>query len=225
MFDFFKVRNAKLGWNELQSADDAVLMEQLKSGNDDAFAVIVDRYRRLVFSVAIRIVKNESEAEEVAQAVLMEVYRKVEQFSASRGTLKMWLLQYAYSRSINRRHYLEERQFYSKIDLEEADPIIRTANSISMRGLSSIETGLLVRRALGELSAKQQEMIELVYFKGLTLKEAAEKTGETMSVVSHNYYRGLLKMREIIEQRPRAELDRNAEVGMMEVQNFKPRPV
>ena len=78
-------------------------MRLLKSGNHDAFAVIVDRYQRLVLSVALRIVKNECEAEDVVQTVFVDIFKKLGQFDASRGTLKMWLLQYAYSRSLNRR--------------------------------------------------------------------------------------------------------------------------
>ena len=58
-----------LSWSQLQGEDDCALMQQLVAGNDDALAVIVDRYQRLVLSVALRIVKDVSEAEEVAQTV------------------------------------------------------------------------------------------------------------------------------------------------------------
>jgi RNA polymerase sigma-70 factor (ECF subfamily) len=75
-------------WAELQEASDAELLRRLMSGEDDAFAVIVDRYQRLVFSVAVRIVKDEGEAEDVVQTVFLEIFRKAEQFDPRRGTLK-----------------------------------------------------------------------------------------------------------------------------------------
>ncbi len=92
-----------LSWSQLQDEDDCALMQQLVAGNDDALAVIVDRYQRLVLSVALRIVKDVSEAEEVAQTVFLNIFRNAGKFDPIRGTLKVWLLQYAYTRSINRR--------------------------------------------------------------------------------------------------------------------------
>jgi RNA polymerase sigma-70 factor (ECF subfamily) len=79
--------------NELEGEEDGEQIRQLLVGNDDALAVIVDRYQRLVFSVALRIVKDEGEAEDVVQIVFTDIFKKVEQFDAARGTLKMWILQ------------------------------------------------------------------------------------------------------------------------------------
>ncbi len=56
------------------------------------------------------------EAEDLTQSVFLEIYRRAGQFDARRGTLKVWLLQYAYSRSINRRNYLLVRHFYSRLE-------------------------------------------------------------------------------------------------------------
>ncbi len=224
---FAKSRPSKLAWGELQRASDPELIAQVCSGNGDALAVIVDRYRRLVFSVAFRIVKNECEAEDVTQGVFIEIYRKAAQFDPARGTLKMWLLQFTYSRSINRRQYLEQREFYTQAGLDEVAPFQTAVSSLRLHGLSSDETGLVVRRALGSLNNDQQTAIELVYFQGLTLKEAAEKTGETLAAVRHHYYRGLIRMRAFISAEGSAYAAPSlaeADLGL-EVANLKPRPV
>ena len=227
MFNFGKSDKTKLTWSDLLQSSDAVLVAELQSGNDDAFAAIVDRYRKLVFSVALRIVKNESEAEDVVQSVFLEIYKKVGQFDAGRGTLKVWLLQYAYSRSINRRNYLEQRHFYTQRAVDEVDQLEFASGKMPHQGLSSSETGLLVRRALQSLNENQQMAIELVYFHGLTLEEAAEKSGETLSATRHHYYRGLLKMREFLTtEAPHAALKLEEAVSLgLEVQNLKPRPI
>ncbi len=183
----------------LQEASDLELVRHLLSGDDDAFAVIVDRYQRLVFSVAIRIVKDEGEAEEVVQIVFMDIFRKVEKFDPSRGTLKMWVLQYAYSRSVNRRHHLDNRQFYTRVDLNEIDAENCLLGSASGNALSPGETGRLVEQALNHLNPDQRRAIELVYFEGRTFPEAAEATGRTLHALRHHYYRGLIKIREFIE--------------------------
>lgn len=216
-----------LSWNQLQEAGDPELVRQLKAGNDDALAVIVDRYQRLVLSVALRIVKNQCEAEDVVQTVFVDVFKNVEQFDPSRGTLKTWLLQYAYSRSINRRRYLEHRQFYSQSALDEVDPLSFSVGSVRTDGLSDREAGLLIREALGSLNAKQQSAIELVYFEGLTLDEAAQKTGETLPAIRHHYYRGLIKLREFISSSKSAHAKgavRTDTIGL-EVTNVRPRPI
>jgi len=65
-------------------------------------------------------VRDVSEAEEVTQSVFLEIYRAARQFDPARGNLKVWLLQFAYHRSINRRNYLTLRQFYSRVDIDQA---------------------------------------------------------------------------------------------------------
>src|SRR5258708_25460166 len=152
----------------LQEASDLELVRHLLSGDDDAFAVIVDRYQRLVFSVAIRIVKDEGEAEEVVQIVFMDIFRKVEKFDPSRGTLKMWVLQYAYSRSVNRRHHLDNRQFYTRVDLNEIDAENCLLGSASGNALSPGETGRLVEQALNHLNPHQRRAIQLRSFERRT---------------------------------------------------------
>ncbi len=214
-------------WSELQEAGDPELVRQLISGNDDALAVIVDRYQRLVFSVALRIVKDEGEAEDLVQTVFVDIFKKAEQYDPSRGTLKVWLLQYAYSRSINRRHYLEQREFYSQMEVDE---VIGSGFSIGARrsdGLSTAEVSHLVDQALGSLNTKQRTAISLVCFQGLTLDEAAQKTGETPPAIRHHYYRGLMKLREFIGTNKSSQKAQSsvAERVSLEVAHLKPRPI
>ncbi len=208
-------------------------MRQLAARNDDALAVIVDRYQRLVFSVALRIVKNVCEAEDVVQSVFLDIFRKAEQYDPSRGTLRVWLLQYAYTRSINRRHYLEQRQFYSQLELDEVDPFVFSTEPVNGNRLSSGETVRLMREALSMLNPRQQTAIELVYFEGLTFAEAAQKTGESVPALRHNYYRGLMKLREVVKSGSKsgsltAEIESAAapaEDIRLEVANLKARTI
>ena len=218
----------KISWNELQELSDTELSRELLSGRDDAFAVLVDRYQRLVFSVALRIVKDEGEAEDLVQTVFADVFKKMEQFDSSRGTLKVWLLQYAYSRSINRRHYLEQRQFYSRAEVDEVIALGYTMGATRSAGLSTAEVSRLVAQALGSLSERQQRAITLVYFQGLTLDEAAEQTGETLPTIRHHYYRGLMKLRDFIStgKSLKQTEELNADKRQpLEVGHLKPRAI
>src|SRR6202166_4827156 len=97
------------------------VVQELQTGNTDAFAVIFNGYHRLVHVTALHILRDASEAEDLTQSVFLEIYRKAGQFDPRRGTLKVWLLQHAYSRSANRRNYLLVRQVYNKADVSAVD--------------------------------------------------------------------------------------------------------
>jgi len=226
MFHTTDPRDEQISWSELQKASDPELVRQLRSGNNDAFAVLVDRYQRLVLTVALRIVKEECEAEDVVQTVFLEVFKNVGKFDASRGTLKMWLLQYAYSRSINRRRYLEHRQHYSQLELDDAESERHCTEAVRFDRLSPGETSRFVRQALKALNPKQQLAIELVYFEGFTLEEAAQRTGETLSSMRHHYYRGLMKLREFITATSSTLAENSSATPIeLEVPNPTPRPI
>ncbi len=226
MFHTINPRDEQISWSDLQNVPDPELIRQLRSGNNDAFAVIVDRYQRLVLTVALRIVKEECEAEDVVQTVFLEVFKNVGKFDASRGTLKVWLLQYAYSRSINRRRYLEHRQHYSQLELNDAEAENYSADDVRFDRLSPGETSRFVRQALKALNPKQQSAIELVYFEGLTLEEAAQRTGETLSSMRHHYYRGLMKLREFITATSSTLAENISAVPIeLEVPDPTPRPI
>src|SRR5690348_1572593 len=103
----------------MQELSDEDLMAHAQAGHHDALAVIVGRYQRLVWSVAAKIVHDPGEAEDVVQTVFVDLFQKMALFEPDRGTLKVWLMQFAYSRSINRRYHLQRRQFYNQAELEE----------------------------------------------------------------------------------------------------------
>src|SRR5258708_4117174 len=187
-----------LEWADLQKACDNELLQQLILGNDDAFAVIVDRYQRLIYSVAYKLVKDEGEAEDVVQIVFLDVFRKKGLFDPSKGTLKMWLLQYAYTRSINRRYHLQHRHFYSNVNLEEIMPLALSTERAADRWLTATEAARYLAQAFALLNPKQRKAIELISIEGMTFQEAARKAGESLPATRHNYYRGMVKLRDIL---------------------------
>ena len=106
-------------WEELPRLSDAQVIACLQGGQKDALAVLFDRYQKLVLSIALKIVRDRGEAEEVTQTVFLDIYRAVAQFDPRKGSTKVWLMQYAYHRAINRRQHLRGRDFYQNTELEE----------------------------------------------------------------------------------------------------------
>jgi RNA polymerase sigma-70 factor (ECF subfamily) len=173
-------------------------MACLQEGRSDALAVLFDRYEKLVLRIALRIVRDPGEAEDVTQTVFLDIYRAVAQFDPRKGNTKVWLMQYAYHRAINRRQHLQGREFYKNTELQEEDQETRPSEAHAAFGLSSPETKALVRQSMAALSDKQRSVIEMACYEGLSMREIAGRTGESFVTVRHHYYRGLQKLRSFI---------------------------
>ncbi len=181
---------------ELLACTDNQLLQQMRGGNNDAFAVIFRRYHRLVHVTALRILRDAAEAEDLTQSVFLEIYRKAGQFDPARGTLKVWLLQYAYSRSLSRRNYLQARQ----VRIENGNENIEESATLWWPMRPPVqETALLTEQILATLPDAQRETIKMFFFQGLSLKEIAEHRQETFFNVRHHYYRGLKRLRTVLE--------------------------
>jgi len=186
---------------ELKLESDAALMAHLRAGHNDALSVLFDRYHRLVLSIALKIVRDPGEAEDVMQAVFLEIFRSVAQFDPAKGTTKVWILQYAYHRAINRKQHLNARNFYQQTDLEGLESRLPETASPFGR-FTQGELKHLLRQGLATLSASQKRVIDLACSDGLSVKEIAGKTGDSLVNVRHHYYRGLQKLRAFVERPP-----------------------
>ena len=187
----------RISYTDLLALNDERVMQQLQVGNTDAFAVIFKRYHRLVHVTALHIVRDAAEAEDITQSVFLEIYRKAGQFDPARGTLKVWLLQYAYSRSTNRLNYLLVRHAYSKVEVSAID---EAESFWSPTRLQPQETSRLTSQALEALSDDQRQTIKMFFFEGLDFKEIARRRNEKFSNVRHHYYRGLERLRSYLEE-------------------------
>lgn len=193
-----RIRYVKpLSLAELHRLSDEELIVRLQEGQSDGLAVLFDRYQKLVLSIALRIVRDPGEAEDVTQTVFLDIFRAVGQFDPSKGNTKVWLMQYAYHRSFNRRQHLENREFYRNTELEE-ELAPRPVEARATLGLSSLETTALVRQSMKTLSDAQKTVIELACYEGLSMREIADRTGDSFVNVRHHYYRGLQKLRSFI---------------------------
>ena len=186
-----------VSFSQLKSLPDDQLMAHLQAGHGDALAVLFDRYHRLVLSIALRILGDPGEAEDVMQNIFLEIFRSAAQFDPAKGTTKTWLLQYAYHRSINRREHLNARHFYTQVNIEDAETLLPEKGSVLAR-FSHHEVKHLVKQGLAQLGGRQRKVLELASYDGLSMNEIAEKTGESLTNVRHDYYRGLKKLRAFI---------------------------
>jgi len=186
----------RVSYSELLAFSDEQLAAETQAGNTDAFAVIFRRYHRLVHLVALRMLRDAGEAEDLTQTVFLEIYRKMGQFDPARGTLKVWLVQLAQCRSINRRNFLLVRRFHNHVELSAAE---EEHEVWSPRRSPILETKHVTNEVLSALPEAQRETIKLYFFEGLSLKEIADRRAEAFSNVRHHYYRGMERLRFYLE--------------------------
>ena len=205
----------RLAYSELLALADDQVVAELCAGNGDAFAVIFKRYHRLIHATALHIVRDAGEAEDLTQTIFLEFYRKAGQFDSARGTLKVWLLQFAYSRSLNRRNYLAVRQHHNQADLRMVDA---EESFWSMNNLPPQETSQLTSELLARLPEEQRRTIEMFFFEGLTFKEIAEQRNEKFSNVRHHYYRGIERIRTYLQDGAEPKRRRRVAVALGDMQ-------
>ena len=185
--------------DELKRLSDESLMLHLQSGHADVLSIIFDRYYRLVLSVAMKILRDVGEAEDLMQTVFLEIFRSAAQFDPARGTLKVWILQYAYHRAMSRRQHLNVRNFYKNCDISELHGELLPVDASHF---NDQEIRQLVTQALASLNETQSTVLKLAYFEGLSLKEIADRTNDSLGNVRHHYYRGLKRLRDVITAEP-----------------------
>src|SRR6267378_4077701 len=105
---------------DLCTLSDEELTQCVAAGRHEALAVLFDRYQHLAFSVALRIVRDPGEAEEVVQTVFLDIFRAIANFDPRKGILRVWILQYAYHRALHRKRHLVSNHFYHWEELESA---------------------------------------------------------------------------------------------------------
>ena len=189
----------------VSNLSDEEVMAELRQGHPEALPILFDRFYRVVLKIALRILRDPGEAEDVMQEVFFEIFKKAAQFDPARGSTKTWILQYAYHRSLSRRQYLALRNFYNRHQVTEQEVSESISLDRSWQGLTFQEWRRVIEEGLATLNEKQRTTLELACFEGLLLSEIAERTKESLPNVRHYYYRGLDALRKFLQAGPRSE--------------------
>src|ERR1700678_644060 len=186
---------------------DEVLMARVVAGDNEALAGFFHRYARLVRSVGYKILRDDSEADDLLQDVFLFIHQKSAVFDSSRSSARSWIVAMAYQRAIDRRRYLVSRHFYNQVDLEDVGNELSNPGTMARRYETSIEEVLGtigLRKLFGILSEIQRQTLGLHLLEGYSFEEIAVKLDQTRGNVKHHYFRGLEKLRKQIFSRKRA---------------------
>jgi RNA polymerase sigma-70 factor (ECF subfamily) len=180
-----------------QSIDDVLLVERIAKLDQSALSQLYDRYARVLYALAFKMLESVEEAEEVVLDVFSQVWRIAGSYNATRGRVDAWLFMLTRSRVLDRLRALQR--------LTRAADASVDAELIQSSSLCNPEEDLLIseRRtqvlaAMSQLPQEQRQVLELAYYKGLTHVEIATQTGKSLGTVKTRIRLGLSKLREAL---------------------------
>ncbi len=178
----------------------ARLVAAMAKGDKQAMAALYDQLSGPLYSLAIRMLGDATEAQDLTQDIFIQLWRTAASYDAGRGSVFSWAVTLTRNRAIDR---IRMRQRRSEI-LSTAAPDLQPAPAGEADSAGSLwlrEKGAAVRAALAELAPDQQEAIELAFFGGLTQQEIAERLKEPLGTIKARIRRGLLKLKDRLPAR------------------------
>jgi len=182
---------ARMKDSGMQGLADSELLQRVSQGDQTAMASLYDRYSRIVYSVALRVLHDPFEAEDVMQEVLLQVWRGAPSFMVGRGSLGGWLVVVARNRAID---VLRRRHPSDPVD----EVVLPAAADLASEAEQNTLMGKL-RTIMQELPPEQQKSVEMAFFEGLTHSEIAEKTGDPLGTVKTRIRLALISLRKALQ--------------------------
>jgi RNA polymerase sigma-70 factor (ECF subfamily) len=177
------------------TTSDSDLVALLRDRPAAGIAALYDRYGRLIFSMALRVVQDRGAAEEITQDVFLRCWRSLDRYQPSQGSLASWLLSITHNRAIDElrsRRGKNTRREISEDALQPQAAIDPGFDEALLRGE--------IQQALASLPAAQRDVIELVFWSGLTRREIAERLNLPLGTVHTRLRLGMDKLREALGQ-------------------------
>lgn len=145
--------------------------------------------------IALRVLRDYGEAEDVVQEVFFRVFQKAAMFDPSKGSAKGWIVHVAFHWALDKRARLGRKGFYLGTDVGSLDDTLPGDTDLD-REIGARLNRAQLGKAFEEIPEMQRRTLELFYFEGLELREISDKLSEPLANVRHHYYRGLAKLRK-----------------------------
>jgi RNA polymerase sigma-70 factor (ECF subfamily) len=180
---------------DLARLSDEALLSLVASSDHDALAALYDRFGRIAYGLALRILRDETLAQDAVQDAFLGVWRNADRFLAERAKASTWILTLVHRRAVDivRREAIRRGEPLERAP-EPAAPT--TAEEEASLG----DRRRLVQEALLQLPAEQREALELGYYGGLTQSELAERLDQPLGTIKSRMFTGLLRLRDLLDQ-------------------------
>ena len=171
------------------------LIRQVANQDRDAFSQLYDRFSSLVFTLAMRMLRARSDAEDLLQEVFVQVWRQARNYSTERGSPEAWIVNIARSRAIDKIRSIRrmEKSFVLTDDPARAE----SSDNVESSAAES-EARMAMNSALANLPDTQRKVLELAYFDGLTQTEIANRLAEPLGTVKTRMRSGIQRLRDML---------------------------
>ena len=176
---------------------DQHLIKRLKKGDKQALRSLIEQYKHMVYTLALRIVKNEEEAEEVSQDTFLKIYQSIGSFKGD-AKLSTWIYRIAYHRSLDYVKKNKRKLQTTRLEWEQVTNI--QLAEMTWDHLETLERRQLIQTALGHLPGEDGVILSLFYFESLSLKEIAEVLNITINTVKVRLHRSRKRLASILEK-------------------------
>jgi len=178
--------------NQMESSDEQ-LLARMATRDQDAFVELYRRYSARVYGLALKVLGDRTEAEDVVQEVLWEVWGRSAQYAPALGSVQTWVLMMTRSRAIDALRKQKSHERLAKQAAEDARTIGSEAGGRTGEDGSSRK----LRGALEELPEEQRTVISMAFFRGCTREEIAEALGIPVGTVKTRIRLGVRRLAEL----------------------------
>jgi len=183
------------GPRELAHLTDEALISLVASSDDGALAELYDRFGRVAYGLALRILRDEALAQDAVQEAFLALWHSADRFLAERAKASTWILTLVHRRSVD----LVRREDRRRGEPLERAPEAATTSTAEDEAALGFQRRV-VQEALRRLPAEQREALELGYYGGLTQSELAERLGQPLGTIKSRMFAGLTQLRDLLAQ-------------------------
>jgi RNA polymerase sigma-70 factor (ECF subfamily) len=185
---------------DYSALDDITLVRLISRAQADALSAFYDRHNRLVFSLALNIVRDRHTAEEITLDVFTRVWEKAETYRAEQAKVSTWLTSITRNRAIDELRRREVRPEKYSVEWAEVSPTAMPRTNGAERAAELTLLRQRVRAAVAELPPEQRQALALAYFKGYSHREIAEALDLPLGTVKTRIRLAMQKLREILHE-------------------------
>lgn len=175
---------------------DAEAIERLRAGDGSAIGVLYEHYGRTAFGLAFKIVREETEAEDVVHDAFVAIVQRADQYHPARGTVAAWLITTVRNLSLDRARRRTRRAQIVETELKHMPPSAPESPEDSLSGAREHQR---VRRAMTSLPEVQRQTLEIAFFEGLSYPEIADREKVPLGTIKSRAARALHALREALE--------------------------
>ncbi len=183
----------------MQSPSDLELIEQVKSGNERAFAEIVSRYEKRVFFVVKRMLNDDDDAADAIQEVFIKLHDSLKRF---RGDANLYTYIYRIATNVS-ISYLRKRKVRAVVRLDEVISNMLAGGSEPQRDIDRDELRHLVSRAVAALPMQQRQVFILRFYEELSYEEIAQVMHRSLGALKANYFHAIKKIGDFLKNEMR----------------------